>query len=950
MIVNYNNKKHYFGIILFLSIFSFSFGQTLLSDKEDYYPGELATFTGSGFSPNELIDLVVLHHDETPNSGENHNHWEVQTDENGSFITTWIVCTDDCLGSTLKAYATGLSSHLQAWVEFTDANVKFSFSGISGYTGNITLNYRVYPTGSPSGSFTTITISYLNPNSMTSIAVLNSQTIQYNTNPINIGLNSYSSTPSSNVGANNGNGLQTIVIPFNLTCIAPTITCPSNTTTTSGSTSCGKSLSFTATASGTSPTITYKIGSTPITFPYNFPLGPTTVTATATNSCGSSSCNFIVIVDDVTAPIVPTLSNITGECSATVSIPNTTDTCAGNILGTTSNPLTYTSQGTFYVNWTFDDGNGNVSNAIQTVIVDDVTAPMVICPLDKLNLTTNLGSCTITLTSNEIGIATGNDNCLNPTINWTRSDNSSNINDPFTLGITTITWNAIDIGNNQVSCSQKIEVSKIAPTLLVSTSLASLQYSDLLSFYAQLSFCSGYPTSGSVTFKLGTTILGSVSINSSGYAQLLNVPMTFAPNSYIVTAEYNGVLPYLATTGTSNLTITCEDANVYYTGSSYVSTSSATSSSATITLSATIKDISAVDTNDINFGNITNAKVTFINRDNNSVIAANIPIGLVTIGDTKVGTATYNWNTSISGDSQSITIGVLVTGYYCRDTSNDNEVVTISKPLGDLFITGGGYLILNSSSGIKAGSVGTKNNYGFNVKYNKNRTSLQGNINTIIRKMESDGLHVYQVKGNSMTSLSVITTCPKKAVFVGKANIQDITNPLNIIALDGNATLQVTITDNGEPGNFDKIAITVWNKNGGLWFSSNWNGTTTVEQTISGGNLKVHGGSNCGNTTIVNTTNSTITTKNTAKENSTIEKPEITIWPNPSNTAFNLEMSNKIENQEIEIEIFDLNGKLVQKSTSTHEKVNFGTYLQSGLYLVKITHGNFIETKRVLKN
>ena len=49
----------------------------------------------------------------------------------------------------------------------------------------------------------------------------------------------------------------------------------------------------------------------------------------------------------------------------------------------------------------------------------------------------------------------------------------------------------------------KNEVTKIAPTLLVTTSVASQQYSDLVSFYAQLSTCDSYPTSGSITFKLG---------------------------------------------------------------------------------------------------------------------------------------------------------------------------------------------------------------------------------------------------------------------------------------------------------------------------------------------------------------------------------------------------------------------------------------------------------------
>jgi hypothetical protein len=76
--------------------------------------------------------------------------------------------------------------------------------------------------------------------------------------------------------------------------------------------------------------------------------------------------------------------------------------------------------------------------------------------------------------------------------------------------------------------------------------------------------------------------------------------------------------------------------------------------------------------------------------------------------------------------------------------------------------------------------------------------------------------------------------------FNGMAKLQDITDPLNPISVDGNAALQVTMTDKGEPGKEDTISITVWNKSGGLWFSSSWDGTRTQEQVLSGGNLVVH--------------------------------------------------------------------------------------------------------------
>src|SRR5204863_9590606 len=128
---------------------------------------------------------------------------------------------------------------------------------------------------------------------------------------------------------------------------------------------------------------------------------------------------------------------------------------------------------------------------------------------------------------------------------------------------------------------------------------------------------------------------------------------------------------------------------------------------------------------------------------------------------------------------------------------------------------------------------------GCNRNCNTGGTTLPGSVKTTIRGTEPAAVDVYQIKGNSMTSLSVDATTGK-ATFNGKASIQDITHPLVPLSVDGNATLQVTMTDAGEPGSSDKIAITVWNKAGGLWFASNWSGTGTVEQLLGGGNLIAH--------------------------------------------------------------------------------------------------------------
>src|SRR5690606_37162579 len=135
--------------------------------------------------------------------------------------------------------------------------------------------------------------------------------------------------------------------------------------------------------------------------------GTYTVTWTFDDGNGNTSTQTqTIIVDDITAPVadVAELPTVTGECSATVSVvPTATDNCGGSINGTTEDALTYTEQGTYTVTWTFNDGNGNISTQTQTVIVDDVTAPVA----DIAELPTVTGECSATVAV----VPTATDNC-----------------------------------------------------------------------------------------------------------------------------------------------------------------------------------------------------------------------------------------------------------------------------------------------------------------------------------------------------------------------------------------------------------------------------------------------------------------------------------------------------------------------------------------------------------
>ncbi|MDX1752645.1 MAG: gliding motility-associated C-terminal domain-containing protein [Salinimicrobium sediminis] len=138
-------------------------------------------------------------------------------------------------------------------------------------------------------------------------------------------------------------------------------------------------------------------------------------------------------VKDTTAPEAITLADVTGECSATVTAPTTTDNCAGTIIATTDDALTYTEQGEYVITWTFNDGNGNITTVEQNVFVKDTTAP------DAITLADVTGECSATVTA-----PTTTDNCAGPItattdapllyteqgeymVTWTFNDGNGNI-------------------------------------------------------------------------------------------------------------------------------------------------------------------------------------------------------------------------------------------------------------------------------------------------------------------------------------------------------------------------------------------------------------------------------------------------------------------------------------------------------------------------------------------
>ena len=160
----------------------------------------------------------------------------------------------------------------------------------------------------------------------------------------------------------------------------PVVTVP-NTITVEATSAAGSTVSFTVTATDAedgalTPVVTPASGST-------FPVGTTTVNASATDSAGATTTNsFQIIVRDTTAPVITVPSTITaeatGQSGAAVSFTvSATDLVSGAVAPTVVPasgsvfPL-----GTTTVTATATDGVGNIATNAFQVVVQHTVAPV----------------------------------------------------------------------------------------------------------------------------------------------------------------------------------------------------------------------------------------------------------------------------------------------------------------------------------------------------------------------------------------------------------------------------------------------------------------------------------------------------------------------------------------------------------------------------------------------
>ncbi|MCK4606458.1 MAG: hypothetical protein KAU35_04085, partial [candidate division Zixibacteria bacterium] len=398
------------GLVFGAQLNAATVSATIYTNAPDYAPGDSVVIAGSGFWGGETVTVQITPTDGIPTSGEAYDPWDIVAESNGDFETYWIV-PEDAVDREMLVEATGQSSGLYATTTFTDCNTRLQITSI--------------PASVPTGQSFQVTALLEQRCGGNTFAPLAGRTVLFFLTEQNCGVD---------VGQN-----------------------PDETGVTNASGEATVTLTAPAYDFGVRAKFLGEEKPDPCPDPGNNACNPNDpdpkircVKLSASNACelvGSEpSCEL-----SITCP-----ADVTIECDESTDPANTgtatyTGSCPPINLTYSDNttPGSCAHEYTIARTWTATDAQSNSAQCIQTITVEDNTAPQITCPADVSV------QCPADVPAVDVMQIQANDNCDPSPVVVHIGDVSDGQTCPETI---TRTYRATDDCGNWAECTQTITV------------------------------------------------------------------------------------------------------------------------------------------------------------------------------------------------------------------------------------------------------------------------------------------------------------------------------------------------------------------------------------------------------------------------------------------------------------------------------------------------------------
>jgi len=619
-------------------------------------------------------------------------------------------------------------------------------------------------------------------------------------------------------------------------------------------------------------------------------------------------------LSDIIAPVadIATLTDVTDQCSvASITAPTATDNCAGSVTGTTTTTFPITTQGTTTITWNYDDGNGNSSTQTQNVVLTDVLAPVV----DIATLTDATDQCSVA----SITAPTATDNCVGSVTGTTTTTF------PITTqGTTTITWNYDDGNGNSSTQTQNVVLTDVlAPMADIATLTDVTDQCSVASITAPTATdnCAGSVT-GTTTTTFPITTQGTTTItwnyddgNGNSSTQTQNVVLTdvLAPVADIATLTD-------ATDQCSVASITAPTATDNCAGS--------VTGTTTTTFPITTQGTTTITWNyDDGNGNSSTQTQNVVLTDVLAPVAICQNITVLSDGTGNATMVAADIDGGSTDNCVTLTFSASQTAFTCADLGPKNVTLTVTDGNSNASTCVAVVTVLD----LILPSISCPNNIiacADDIILFSTPSSVD-NCSATVTQTDATGLSSGMVFPVGTTTIEFTSTDASGNTAVCSFNV-DVSSIDNTIT---NSASTLTANQNG--------ATYKWIDcdNGNSYISGETNQSYTVTTT---GNYAVE--VTMGNCIEASTCENVII--------SGIEKQyalnDISIYPNPTNSAFTINVSSLKEGTIITV--YNSVGQEIIRQPLINKETIFDLSNQNkGIYFIKLQNGDVITTKRILK-